>query len=205
MVTFGSYTIIIKPALTVFAAAVTIGLIAPPIVHLLKFEKSHSYGYVNPDMWRFDTRGTADARIMLLDTDGGEIAPMPTKGAPTYNSDQGFNVTVFHPGKATDTVFLRNAMSLGQSDSWGKDLHLSFEAKADRLFPLLFTVRDGHPGMDKEGPIWSYEMKVRGSWKKYDVTIPAASLQKTANLDSILAIHLGTQSGNVGFRHIYVR
>lgn len=207
MPTIGHYSVVVRPAMAVLATAVLLAVLVPPVARMLTFQALPSYGYVNPDYWRFDTRGNAGADIMVLTPDGKEVHPTPpAKGVPTYNSDRGFDVIVTKAGNATDGVFLRNALNRDHAEFSNKDLTMTFEAKTPTAFPLLVTLRDGRPGMDKQGALWSCKMDVKGNnWEAYHIPIPASAMLKSPNLCYILAVHLGGQKGNVAFRRIHVR
>ncbi|MES2465275.1 MAG: hypothetical protein V4671_32315 [Armatimonadota bacterium] len=188
----GNARVVVKPAMLVLLCALLIGAIAVPLLRRDPSSNMPSYGYANPEMWKFEAReGTEAVAFAGLDA-------QKTNASPLLDADAGFTVKVSQVGKKIDSIYLRNAMNLDLNQG-KKPLRLTFEARtaapSAAAFPLTFTIRDS------QTLLWSDRMTADTSWKSYEKTI---NLKPGSLLNVILAIHLGEKAGTLQIRNLQV-
>jgi hypothetical protein len=189
----GDAKVVVKPAMLVLLCALLIGVIAVPILRRDPSSNMPSYGYANPETWKFEARQGAQAVASAgLDAQKNGVT------SSVVDAGKGFTVTVSHLGRNADSVYLRNAMNLDLNQG-RKPLRLTFEARTvapgSPAFPMTFTVRDS------QTLLWSERITADSSWKKYDKQI---TLKPDSLLNVILAIHLGEKTGAVQIRNLQV-
>jgi hypothetical protein len=188
----GNAKVVIKPAMLVLLCALVIGAIAIPVLRRDPSKNMPSYGYANPQTWKFDARRPAEAVASAgLDAKKGGDSSVLDAGT-------GFTVKVSQAGQSADSVYLRNAMNLDLNQE-RKPLRLTFEARTTdpgtTAFPLTFTVRDS------QTLLWSERVTAGPSWQQYEKKI---TLKPGSLLNVILAIHLGAKTGSVQIRNLQV-
>jgi hypothetical protein len=190
----GNAKVIVKPALLVLLCAILIAVIAVPLLRRDPSSNMPSFGYANPQTWRFEARQGAQAVAFA----GFDAEKKDASSSSALDAGAGFTVKVSQTGPSADSVYLRNAMNLDLNQG-RKPLHLTFEARTaapgTSAFPLTFTVRDS------QTLLWSDRVVADPSWKRYEKTI---TLKPGSLLNVILAIHLGEKTGAVQIRNLQV-
>ena len=190
----GNAKVVVKPAMLVLLCAILIGAIAVPLLRRDPTSGAPSYGYANPETWKFEARQGAQATASAgLDEKKTGVS------ASVLDAGSGFTVKVARAGSTADSVYLRNAMNLDLNQE-RKPLRLTFEARTVGTgtpeFPLTFTVRDS------QTLLWSDRVMASPSWKQYEKKI---TLKPDSLLNVILAIHLGEKTGAVQIRNLQVK
>jgi hypothetical protein len=192
----GSAKVVVKPAMLVLLCALVIGAIAIPVLRRDPTSGMPSYGYANPETWKFEARQGAQAVAA-----GGLESQIPKDAATSavVDASRGFTVNVSQAGPTPDSVYLRNAMNLDLNKD-RKPLLLTFEARTvdpkTPAFPLTFTVRDA------QTLLWSERVMTEPDWKQYEKKI---TLKPGSLLNVIMAIHLGEKTGTVQIRNLQVK
>jgi hypothetical protein len=189
----GNAKVVVKPAMLVLLCALLIGVIAVPVLRRDPSSNMPSYGYANPETWKFEARQGAQAVAYAgLDAQKSGVT------SSVVDAGKGFTVTISQVGRNPDSVYLRNAMNLDLNQG-KKPLRLTFEARTvapgSPAFPMTFTVRDS------QTLLWSERITADSSWKKYDKKI---TLKPDSLLNVILAVHLGEKTGAVQIRNLQV-
>lgn len=189
--------VVIKPAMIVLILAVVVGAVAIPLLRRDPVADTPSYGYVNPQTWKFEAGQGAQATVVSGASpsaeDGGRISVL--------DLEKGSQVQVIQVGSSADSVYLRNALNLDLNRD-RKPMRLTFEGRAGAdsdsnapPFPVTFIVRDS------KTLLWSDRLVLSPSWKQYDVKI---QLKQSNLLNVIMAIHLGEKVGTVQLRNLHV-
>lgn len=189
----GNAKVVVKPAMLVLLSAIFIASVAIPLLRRDPSSHMPSYGYANPEMWKFEARQGAEATVAA-----GLDANKSGAVSSVIDAGKGFTVKVARVSPKPDSVYLRNAMNLDLNQG-RKPLRLTFEARTanpnEAEFPLTFTVRDSHT------LLWSDRVVAGSSWKQYEKKI---TLKPDSLLNVILAVHLGEKTGSVQIRNLQV-
>ena len=189
----GDAKVVVKPAMLVLLCAILIGAIAVPLLRRDPTSGTPSYGYANPETWKFEARQGAQATASAgLDEKKAGVS------SSVVDAGSGFTAKITRAGSTADSVYLRNAMNLDLNQG-RKPLRLTFEARTigtgAPAFPLTFTVRDS------QTLLWSDRVVAGPDWKQYEKKI---TLKPDSLLNVILAIHLGEKTGTVQIRNLQV-
>ena len=199
----GAYKVMVKPALVVLVLAVIIGAMSPLIAKFISTVRPPDYGYIHPERWKFETRGGAEATLQMSSAAGQKNLIRSKAGYFNINSDEGFTIDIQKTGKTPDTVYMRNALNLSQTKE-SDTLNFSFEARSAKPFVITYIIRDGL--LTQSRLLWSKSFTVSGDWQTYSAPVALGDLQERAHLlNCVISAHLGSQTGTLGMRKMYLR